>query len=92
MLSAASANALPFLAVDVDSQTAGVQSSIEVAVGDLVHVDIVISGVEVTAPLNAFELDVLFIGSSAVGVSASAGSFLLSPVLEIQIAAGQRTD
>ena len=87
-LSASSARALPILELDVDPTRGGIQSSVEVAMGDLVRVDIVISSVDAIAPLNAFELDVVFGGTSVVGSSVSAGSFLLSPVLEIQLATG----
>jgi len=85
---ASRSDALPILALDLDPTTVGIQSSVDVELGDLIDVDIVISNVDPIASLNAFELDVAFDGSVVAGQSVSAGNFLLSPVFEVQLAAG----
>ncbi|HEB88323.1 MAG TPA: hypothetical protein ENI85_02025 [Deltaproteobacteria bacterium] len=85
---ASTSEALPILALDLDPMTAGVQSSVEVDLGAVIDVDIVVSNVEPSAPLNAFEMDVAFDGGVVAARSVSAGDFLLPPVFEVQLAAG----
>ncbi len=74
----------PVIADDVDPLTLGVQSDIHLVAGTPLTVDIVISGVDVASPLNAFSFDLdfpplLLDPSGGVG-----GGFLLPTVLVIE--------
>lgn len=75
----APASALPSLAIDLDPGTPGIETSAELAQGSPITVAITISGVDLAAPLNAFELDLdidpLILAATAVVV----GSFLAAP-------------
>lgn len=80
MALAPDAGAVPLLSIDADPATPGIQSSHTVAVGALVGVDLVVSGLEAVSPLQAFELDLAFDASLLTALSATPGDFLL-PVL-----------
>lgn len=74
------AGAVPLLSIDADPATPGIQSSHTVAVGALVGVDLVVSGIDAGSPLQAFELDLAFDASRLSALTATPGDFLL-PVL-----------
>jgi hypothetical protein len=71
--------AAPLLAIDLDPATAGVQSNATIGVGSSLSLEIVISGVESVEPLNAFQLELAHDETVAMVLSATLGSFLLSP-------------
>ena len=56
--------------------------------GTSFSVDILISGVDVSSPLNAFELDLVFDGSILTATSVIDGGFLLAPVFVVQNTVG----
>ncbi len=88
MLLASGASAAPIVEIDLDPTTPGVQSSLDVELGTFADIDVVISMVEPGAPLNGFELDVLYDPTIVSGTAATSGSFLLAPNFEIQAIAG----
>ena len=59
-LLAASSQAIPEVAVDVDPSAPGIQAIRDVLLGPSLTVDVAISGVEVGNPLNGFEFDLNF--------------------------------
>ena len=71
--------AAPIVSVDMDPTTAGVQSSLTVQQGETFSVDIFISGVEVTSPINGFNLALSGDPALVTALSASLGSFLPPP-------------
>lgn len=79
------AKAVPIVSVDTDPSTAGVQTSLEVNPGDMFSVDIVISGVEASSTLNAFELDLGFDPAILMATGVVDGGFLLAPSIVVQI-------
>ena len=81
---AGSSSAAPILALDFDPLLPGVQSTATVRPGESLVVEIRIAEVEATAPLNAFELDLVFDPSVATSVSAAIGPFLVLPMTEIE--------
>ncbi|MDJ0785389.1 MAG: hypothetical protein QNK05_01195 [Myxococcota bacterium] len=85
LLGASVASAVPLVSVDLDPATAGVQSSRDIGVGETVDVAITISGVEPGAPLNAFELDLLFDPSVAGATLAAGGGFLVPPTSQVEL-------
>jgi hypothetical protein len=88
LLWAAPALAIPFVEVDTDPLAPGVQASRTVAPGESFDVDIVIT-VDALAPLNAFELDLLFDASVLSALAVADGGFLAAPrfVIEADVAA-----
>ena len=84
ILSSTRAEAIPMLAVDVDPGTPGVQSFAQISLGGTLQIDLVIQDVEAAAPLNAFELDVVFDPTGLAGVGVSLGTFLTAPTLAIE--------
>jgi len=79
-----SAFGAPLIAVDVDPGTPGIQTDLVVSVGQAFSADVVISGVDVADPLNAFELDLGFDPSVLQATSAIDGDFLLDPVFNLE--------
>ena len=75
--------AAPIVSVDMDPTTAGVQSSVTVQQGEIFSVDIFISGVEATSPLNTFNLTLSGYRALVTALSASLGPFLPSPNVSI---------
>ena len=84
LISAAAAHAVPVVSVDTDPATPDVQSDFDIAIGNPLTIDVVISGVDVGLPLNAFEFDLDFDPSILTAISVIDGGFLLAPVFEIQ--------
>jgi len=78
------AQAAPIVAVDTDPGTPGVQSSSDLFDIASFSVDIVISGVEASAPLQGFEFDLDFDPVLLVAVSVVDGGFLLAPTFVVQ--------
>ena len=76
--------AIPIVSVDVDPTTPGIQTSIIVSPSTSFAVDIVIAGVDSTAPLNGFEFDLSFDPSILTATSVADGGFLLPPVFVVQ--------
>jgi hypothetical protein len=83
LLFSSAASALPIVSVDADASGAGVQSSATVGTGTI-QIDIVISDVDPSQPLNAFELDLVFDPTVLDALSVVDGGFLASPVLVVQ--------
>lgn len=71
--------AAPIVSVDMDPTTAGIQSSLTVQQGSSFSVDIFISGVEATAPLNGFELMLTDSAGLATAQNRTLGPFLPAP-------------
>ena len=78
------AGAAPIVSVDADTATPGIQSTSSVGGALSLSVDIVISGVEASSPLNGFELDLDFDPTLLSAVSVSDGGFLLAPTFVVQ--------
>jgi len=68
--------------------TVSVSSPMFVDAGTSFSVDIMISDVDPTEPLNGFELDVIFDGSVLTATSVVDGGFLLSPTFVVQNSIG----
>jgi hypothetical protein len=81
---APNANALPILSVDTDPLLAGIQAERTVILGDLFDVDLVITDVEASDPLHAYELDLGFDPSVIGALTLSPGPFLGAPTFELQ--------
>ena len=75
--------AAPIVSVDMDPTTAGVQSSLTVQQGDTFSIDIFISGVEPTLPLNGFQLMLTDGSALATAESRTLGSFIPAPPVTI---------
>jgi hypothetical protein len=69
------------VSVDADPTTAGIQSMFTVSQGNSFNVDVVVTGVEAAALLNAFEFALDFEGSALTAASVASGGFLLPPTL-----------
>ncbi|MEE8428345.1 MAG: cohesin domain-containing protein [Gammaproteobacteria bacterium] len=76
--------AAPVISVDVDPLTFGIQSELRLVVGMPLTVDIVISGVDVASPLNAFGFDLDFAPLLLDPSGGVGGGFLLPTVLVIE--------
>ncbi len=76
--------AAPIVSVDVDPLTLGIQSELQLVVGMPLTVDIVISGVDVANPLNAFAFDLDFAPLVLDPSGGVGGGFLLPTVLVIE--------
>jgi hypothetical protein len=72
------------IAVDLDATTAAVESARTIGLGESVSVAIRIFDVTSGTPLNAFELDLGFDPAVATPQAAAAGTFLSSPVFEVE--------
>jgi len=88
LLLSTTAQALPIISptvsIDADPNTAGVQSSITVHHGDTFDVDVWISDVDASTPLNGFEFDLFFDAAHLSAVSVVDGGFLAAPVFTFQ--------
>lgn len=80
--------AVPIVSIDLDPDTAGIQSVRSVIPPTSFSVDVVISGVDVLETLNAFELDVAFDPAILDPTSVVSGGFLLAPVFTVQMVLG----
>jgi len=72
------------VSVDVAPDRPGVQSTLTVPPGASVAVDLVASGLTEEAPLNGFELDLLFDASVLEVLGVEEGGFLAPPVFTLQ--------
>jgi hypothetical protein len=81
---AGAVHASPILSVDTDPSTAGIQSTSDLSAVTSFSIDIVISDVDPTAPLNGFEFDLDFDSALLTAVSVIDGGFLLDPVFVVQ--------
>lgn len=81
VLAAAPAAATPLVAIDVDLDTAGIQSTRDVVLGERFEVGVSIRDVEATDPLIGYEFELLFDGSVLTGLDAAPGGFLPPPSL-----------
>lgn len=75
MFKAATASALPIISVDLDPGTAGIQSVLIVAPGDIFTVDVVYTG-DGVAVFDTFGFDVVFnnLGAGILGLAGGTGS------------------
>lgn len=83
LFTASTVLASPVVSVDVDPSTAGIQSVLDVQNGDSFFVDIVISGVEASEPLNGFQFNLGFDPAVLTAISITDGGFLLEPVFPV---------
>jgi MYXO-CTERM domain-containing protein len=83
LFAASSVLALPVVSVDVDPSTAGVQSVLDVSDGDSFSVDVVISGVDASTPVQGFQFNLGFDPAVLTVVSAADGDFLAPPVFSL---------
>lgn len=81
---AGAVQASPIVSVDTDPSTAGIQSASDLSGVTSFSIDIVISDVDPTAPLNAFEFDLDFDPALLTAVSVIDGGFLLDPIFVVQ--------
>ena len=88
LVGAAPALALPVVSVDMDPGTAGIQSSLDITLGNPFSVDIVVTDV---VNLQGFELDVVFDASVLTATGATVGDFLSAPVFTVQNSVGVMT-
>ena len=77
----------PFVSVDADPATPGIQADATTALGT-VEIDLVITGVDAEAPLNGFELDLVFDSAVLSAEAVIDGGFLLDPVMVVEQALG----
>lgn len=83
LLAASSAFGVPTVSVDADPSTPGVQSSLTVVPGDAFAVDVFISDVDVSTPVNGFQFNLGFDPAVLTAVSATEGDFLLDPTFTL---------
>lgn len=76
LAAAPAARAVPIVSVDADPTIAGIQTTRTVAKGEVFDVDIVISGIEASAPLHAYELDLDFDPAILASVALTDSGFL----------------
>ncbi len=82
------ATAVPIVSIDTDPSLPGIQSSLDVDLGQMFSVDVFVEGVDILAPLNAYEFDVLY-GPAILGATAIADAgFLLAPAIVVESALG----
>jgi len=77
------AHAAPVIEIDVDPTTPGTQSTTTVTTGDVFSVDVLISSVEETDPLNGFQLTALFDAIVVNALDVTDGGFLPSPLVTL---------
>ena len=77
------AHAIPVIDVDVDPFSPGTQSAASVTSGDIFSVDVLISSVEATDPLNGFQLTLVFDAAVLNATDVTDGGFLPSPVVTL---------
>lgn len=75
-LLADSARAIPIVSVDADPTAPGIQDTRTVTQGESFDVDIVISGIEASAALHAYELDVAYDPAILTGLALVDSGFL----------------
>ena len=71
--------AAPIVSVDMDPTTSGVQSSLTVQQGESFSINIFVSGVEPTFPLNGFQLTLTDGSALATAESRTLGAFIPAP-------------
>ena len=76
-------HAAPVIELDVDPTTPGTQSTTTVTTGDVFSVDVLISSVEETDPLNGFQLTALFDAIVVNALNVIDGGFLPSPLVTL---------
>lgn len=84
LIASVSASAIPVVSVDADPATSGIQAFAAVPGGVAFDIDVVVTGVEASAPLNAFEFDLMFNSLILDALSVADGGFLLDPVFILQ--------
>lgn len=77
------AHAAPVMEIDVDPTTPGTQSATTVTTGDVFSVDVLISSVEETDPLNGFQLTALFDAIVVNALDVTDGGYLPSPLVTL---------
>ena len=76
-------HAAPVIELDVDPATPGTQSTATVTTGDVFSVDVLISSVEESDPLNGFQLTALFDAIVVNALDVTDGGFLPSPLVTL---------
>src|SRR3990172_8344689 len=76
VLIAPNAAAIPIVFVDTDPATPGIQSALNILLGNPFTVDVVITGVEGSQPLNAFQFDLVLNPLVLVATGVVSGGFL----------------
>lgn len=85
LLIATPAYSLPIVSVDADPSISGIQSDFQILLGTPLTIDVVISGLDVFAPLNGFEFDLDFDPTLLTATSVGDGGFLLPPVFPVEV-------
>ena len=80
--------ATPIVSVDANPGAPGIQASQTVGAASVFSVDIAVTGIEPTEPLNAFEFDLLFDPTIVEALTVVDGGFLLDPVLIVEETVG----
>ena len=88
LLVAGAASALPFVSVDADPDTPGIQSSRTVEAGQNFSIDIVASDITAPSSLSGFEFDLGFDPSVVSALSVSSGDLLNTPIFNIETVVG----
>lgn len=81
VLIVANAEAVPIVSVDTDPTTPGIQSALNVLLGNPFMVDVVIEGIEASLRLNAFQFDLLFDPAVLSATDIVSGGFL--PTIDV---------
>jgi len=79
VLIAPNAVAIPIVFVDTDPATPGIQSALNILLGNPFTVDVVITGVEASQPLNGFQFDLVFNPFVLGATGVVSGGFLPVP-------------
>ena len=77
------AHAAPVIELDVDPTTPGAQKSTTVTAGDVFSIDVLVSSVEESDPLNGFQLTALFDAVVLNALDVADGGFLPSPLVTL---------
>lgn len=77
------ATAIPIVSIDVDPIAPGVQSQLEIEVGESFTVDVFISDVDAETPVNGFSFDLGYEGLVLTALSIQAGDFLTGSLIHL---------
>jgi hypothetical protein len=84
VIGASTASAVPIVSVDADPVTPGIQDTRTVAAGEIFDVDVVIAGIEESAALHAYELDVAYDPAVLTGLALVDAGFLGSSTFTLE--------
>ena len=71
--------AIPIIAIDTDPLTTGLQSSLDITIGDIFTVDVLVMGIDTLNPLGAFQFDIAYDPSVFEALSVTSANSLAPP-------------